>query len=188
MLGLRGLFVIAATCAAFLTTVTNAQQTEWEPGTNPWSQCCGTDRWPMERGMMGGMGGMTGSMPRHREAMVSGVPAPYEGTANPLPRTRETLDRGATIYVENCASCHGPTGRGDGEAARDLSPPPADLAWLSRMPMVRWDPFMYWAVAEGGALFGTAMPAFKDTLSGDEIWAVIAYIQARLPQSANPAP
>jgi hypothetical protein len=45
------------------------------------------------------------------------------------------------------------------------------------MPMVRWDPFMYWAIAEGGAQFGTAMPAFKDTLSSDGIWAVIAYVR-----------
>jgi mono/diheme cytochrome c family protein len=44
---------------------------------------------------------------------------------------------------------------------------------------------MYWTVAEGGAQFGTAMPAFKDGLSKDEIWAVIAYIQARLPQKTQ---
>lgn len=152
---------------------------------NPWSRCCGMDQWPMgpdgmERGMMG-HGGMAGSMPRHHQAMRTGVPAPYGGLTNPLPQTRETLDRGATVYAENCASCHGVTGLGDGEASRELSPPPANLAWLSRMPMVRWDPFMYWAIAEGGTEFGTAMPAFKDTLSSKDIWAVIAYVQARLP-------
>jgi mono/diheme cytochrome c family protein len=67
---------------------------------------------------------------------------------------------------------------------RTNSPPPANLAFLSQMPMVQWDPFMYWTIAEGGAQFGSAMPAFKDALSKDEIWAVIAYIQARLPQTA----
>jgi mono/diheme cytochrome c family protein len=51
--------------------------------------------------------------------------------------------------------------------------------------MVQWDPFMYWTVAEGGTRFKTAMPAFKDTLSQDDIWAVIAYIQAQLPQTAK---
>jgi mono/diheme cytochrome c family protein len=29
------------------------------------------------------------------------------------------------------------------------------------------------------------MPAFKNILSTDDIWAVIAYIQARLPQAAQ---
>lgn len=193
MWGLRGLLVSVMVSAASLATTADAQQAQ-RPDTNPWSQCCRMEQWPMGPDMMGpgmmgrGMEGMAGSMPRHRQAMMSGVPAPYDGLTNPLPRTRETLDRGATVYAENCASCHGPTGRGDGEAGRDLSPPPGNLAWLSRMPMVRWDPFMYWSVAEGGAQFGTAMPAFKDTLSSDDIWAVIAYVQARLPQTAGSAP
>jgi mono/diheme cytochrome c family protein len=167
---------------ASLATTAEAQQAQ-QQDPNPWSQCCGMEQWPMGPDMMGpgmmgrGMEGMAGSMPRH-QATMSGVPAPYDGLTNPLPRTRETLDRGAIVYAENCASCHGPTGRGDGEAGRDLSPPPGNLAWLSQMPMVRWDPFMFWAVNEGGASFGTAMPAFKDTLSSEDIWAVIAYVQA----------
>jgi mono/diheme cytochrome c family protein len=129
--------------------------------------------------------GMRGSMPRHHAAMMSGIPAPYDAMTNPLPRTRETVERGARVYAENCESCHGATGFGDGAAGRQLSPPPGNLAWLSEMPMGQWDPFMYWTVAEGGTQFGTAMPAFKDGLSKDDIWAVIAYVQAQLPQSAK---
>ena len=44
------------------------------------------------------------------------------------------------------------------------------------------DPYIYWTIAEGGARFGSAMPAFKDALSKDDVWAVVTYIQARLPQ------
>ena len=159
-----------------------AQQTQ-NPTQNPWSWCCGMSHWPMMgqggQGMMGQ--GMMGSMPRHHQAMMSGVPAPYNSLRNPLPRTRETVDRGAAVYNQSCASCHGATGEGDGEAGRNLSPPPGNLAWLSQMPMAQWDPFMFWTVAEGGAQFGSAMPAFKDALPKDDIWAVIAYIQAQLP-------
>jgi mono/diheme cytochrome c family protein len=162
-----------------LASAVEAEQSQPQ-GVNPWSQCCGMGQWPMGPGMMGG------SMPRHHQAMMSGVPAPYNGLTNPLPRTRKTVERGATVYAESCASCHGPTGRGDGAAGRNLSPPPGNLAWLSQMPMAQWDPFMYWTVAEGGASFGTGMPAFKDALSSDDIWAVIAYLQARLPQIAEP--
>ena len=157
----------------------------------PWSQCCGMSPWPMGRAMMGhgmmghGMHGMMDSMPRHHQAMMSGVPTPYNSLRNPLPRTRETVDRGAAVYEKSCASCHGASGAGDGAAGQNLSPPPANLAWLAQMPMVQWDPFMYWTVAEGGAQFGSAMPAFKDALSKDDIWAVIAYIQARLPQNSK---
>jgi mono/diheme cytochrome c family protein len=44
---------------------------------------------------------------------------------------------------------------------------------------------MYWTIAEGGEQFGTAMPAFQNALSRDDIWAVTAYIQARLPQTSK---
>ena len=110
---------------------------------------------------------------------------PLQRVRNPLSRTRATVERGEVVYDSNCASCHGPNGAGDGEAGKGLNPPPGKLVWLSQMPMVEWDPFMYWTVAEGGAQFGTAMPAFKDTLSNDDIWAVVAYIQARMPRRAK---
>ena len=109
----------------------------------------------------------------------------YRSLTNPLPRTEKTVERGASVYQQNCASCHGATGEGDGPASRGLNPPPANLAWLSQMPMVEWDPFMYWSVAEGGAPLGTAMPAYKGVLSKNDVWAVIAYIRAQLPQRAG---
>ena len=132
----------------------------------------------------GMMGSGYGSMPRMHFAMMSGVPVSYNSLSNPLPRTRKTVERGAAVYEQNCASCHGETGAGDGPVGRTLSPPPANLAGFAEMPMAQWDPFMYWTVADGGAQFGSAMPAFKDTLSKDDIWAVIAYTQARLPRTA----
>jgi hypothetical protein len=51
---------------------------------------------------------------------------------------------------------------------------PANLAWLSRMPMCNWDPFTIWTVSEGRVPFHTAMPSFKASLSGQDQWAVIA--------------
>ena len=143
-------------------------------GQSPWRTCCGANPWP-QGGMMGG------SMARHPVAMMGGGPAPYTHVANPLPHTAATIEHGAAIYAANCASCHGATGLGDGAVAAGLNPRPANLAWLSNMPMSRWDPFMYWTIAEGGSQFGSAMPAFKTILAKDDIWAVTAYIQAHLP-------
>lgn len=158
------------------------------PYQSPWGRCCGIGPWPQAPGTMGPgmmgpgmMGPGAGSMARNHAAMMGGVPPAYAGLRNLLPQTSATVERGAKVYEANCASCHGFTGLGDGPAGRALTPRPANLAWLSRMPMSRWDPFMYWTVAEGGAPFGTAMPSFKDSLSKEDTWAVIAYIQARLP-------
>ena len=86
------------------------------------------------------MGFGYGSMPRHRYAMMSGVPAPYTGLRIPLPKNAATIARGATVYAENCAVCHGASGAGDGEAGRNFSPPPGNLAWLAQMPMAQWTP------------------------------------------------
>jgi len=39
---------------------------------------------------------------------------------------------GAKLYTENCAMCHGVSGRGDGELARGMHPAPSDLTRLSQ--------------------------------------------------------
>lgn len=136
--------------------------------------------WPMGAGRQA-----QGPIIRHHFAMMSGIPEPYASMTNPLPRSQTTLNKGAKIYADNCAACHGNEGQGDGPAGANLSPPPGNLAWLSDMPIGQWDPFVYWTVAEGGSQFGTAMPAFKSSLSKDQIWAVTAYVQAHLPRLAK---
>lgn len=141
----------------------------------------------MGPGMMreGMMGQNWGSAARHRQFMTSGVPEPYASLRDPLPDTPAVIDRGRTVFEENCASCHGPRGLGNGEAGRELSPPPSNLAALTAMPMMRSGPYLYWATAEGGAVIETAMPAFKDALSADEIWSVVHFVQAGLPERKN---
>jgi mono/diheme cytochrome c family protein len=141
----------------------------------------------MGRGTMGqGMAGAGyGNMLRQHYAMMYRVPAPYTSLTNPLPRAATTIDRGAAVYAQDCAACHGPTGAGNGAAGRNLSPRPTNLASLAQMPMAQSDPYMYWAIAEGGAQFGSAMPAFKGTLSKNDIWAVITFIEAGFPQNTK---
>lgn len=146
----------------------------------PWWSCCGVKPWNQGRRAIDALRAADGI--RNRSAMVVGIPPSFGGLRNPLPRTSATLARGADVYDHYCATCHGVTGLGDGRSGRALAVPPANLAMLSRMPISRWDPFMYWTVTEGGAPLHTAMPAFKNSLSAEDSWAVIAYIQARLPR------
>jgi mono/diheme cytochrome c family protein len=73
---------------------------------------------------------------------------------------------------------------GDGEAAKALNPSPALLAYMIQMPM-SVDEYMMWTISEGGAAFETAMPAFRNTLSAEEIWRVIAYMRAGFPATAQ---
>ena len=170
-----GLVLAAGAAVAIMASggASGATQSDW------WG-CCGVKPWNQGRRAIDSLRAAAG--PRNRSAMVLGIPPSFAGLRNPLPRTRATIVRGADIYDHYCSTCHGVTGLGNGRSGRALEVPPANLAMLSRMPISQWDPFMYWTVTEGGAPLHTAMPAFKNSLSRKDSWAVIAYIQARLPR------
>lgn len=136
-------------------------------GQWPGNQCCGP--------MMGQEQGMQGSMYRHHLYMMYGIDPRYQGKVSPVPSTRDKLEAGRNLYSKNCAACHGPTGLGDGEAGRNLTPRPANIAAMRRMPMAT-DAYLYWTIAEGGQPVGSAMPAFKQSLSENEIWEIIGYV------------
>ena len=72
---------------------------------------------------------------RHHYIMRHGVPRPYKTLLNPLRMTPENLSSGQKLYKENCSSCHGPTGRGDGESAAGLKPAPSRLTGMYDRPM-----------------------------------------------------
>lgn len=166
-------------------------QPQQSPAAPSWGRL-GITSWPMLSGMRGnglmgdGMMGTTGgSVARHHFVMMNEVPVAYRSLNNPLPRTRDTVDHSGEVYAKQCSGCHGATGAGDGPAGQKLLPRPADLQLLAQIPMVQWDGYMFWTVSEGGAPLGSAMPAVKGALSDNDRWAVIAYIQAHLPQKGQ---
>jgi mono/diheme cytochrome c family protein len=130
-------------------------------------------------GMMDGQIGdmMGGSSARHVYIMRDGLDSNYANMTNPLPPSVENIKAGKFLYKQNCTTCHGATGRGDGEAGKSLNPPPADLATLVRMPVAS-DGYLYWAVAKGGTAFKSAMPAMKDSMKESDIWKVILYLRS----------
>ncbi len=89
-----------------------------------------------------------------------------------------SIARGATLYPDHCASCHGAQGRGDGPMAAGLPDPPANLTaghlWAHD------DGELFWWLSDGirspeGA---QVMPAFGGVLSEEERWNLIDYIRA----------
>ena len=109
------------------------------------------------------------------------VPVPYRGLTSPLEPTPGTIAAGSVIYQADCAGCHGRNGFGDGDVGRSLSPSPALLAFMVQMKGAV-DEYLFWSVAEGGRPFGSEMPAFRDRLTDEQIWQVIAYMRAGFPQ------
>jgi mono/diheme cytochrome c family protein len=106
------------------------------------------------------------------------TPAEYDNLTNPFAGDHETAEAGAVIYEVNCASCHGPEGKGDGPAAVGFDPMPADLSDAHLMEDMS-DGALFWRISEGGMMepFNSTMPAWEDSLSEDEIWQVITHIR-----------
>ena len=95
---------------------------------------------------------------------------------NPISPTEESLSRGRVIYQQHCQVCHGDQGRGDGPAVASLRPPPADLAYhVYQHPDGQ---FFAWFTR---GIPGTAMPSFAATLSEEDRWHVLNYINTFAP-------
>ena len=69
---------------------------------------------------------------------------------------------------------------GNGDMGKALSPSPALLAYMITRP-IAVDEYLVWSISEGGKQFASAMPAFKESLSREEIWQIIAYMRAGFP-------
>jgi mono/diheme cytochrome c family protein len=92
----------------------------------------------------------------------------------------EDLARGANIFRINCAACHGPDGGPDPDSVlvQSLGVVPANFAdalFNSREPLSDWKT----VVTYGGPALGFSdkMPAFGESLSEEDIDAVLEYIK-----------
>lgn len=101
---------------------------------------------------------------------VSGVL--YGGGAQGQPEAktqRGDTARGKTLFVRNCAGCHGPEGGGDGY--RLLGPDPANLA--SPSTSRKSDAELLKTIHDGRP----NMPAWKGNLSESQSRDVLAYVR-----------
>jgi len=81
--------------------------------------------------------------------------------------------RGAPLYAQNCAVCHGNTGAGDGPAGIGLTPPPANLRDAERLDRLSlYDVYN----TLGLGVEGTDMPSFADQLDDRQRWDIASYI------------
>lgn len=89
-----------------------------------------------------------------------------------VPAFQADPQEGAIIYAENCASCHGPQGLGDGEDAKG-SPAPVAAIGTSRISMKARPGEWFQTITEGHIAQG--MPSFR-TLNDQQRWNVVAYV------------
>src|SRR5690606_37209939 len=88
------------------------------------------------------------------------------------PRLPPDPARGKALYAQQCAACHGASGRGDGPAAKGLEPPPSDFHDLARMAQ-RSAYGLYNTITLG--VEGTSMPSFRQFSEADR-WSLAFYV------------
>jgi mono/diheme cytochrome c family protein len=119
-------------------------------------------------------------------------PDVYAGDVDPIPYPPQTLATGSQpppqgwptweaadlqagkeLYVDRCLTCHGCAGNGLGSYAGTLIVTPADYKQdpFRSMPDDQW----FWHVSEG--VQGSVMPPWKESMTEEERWQVIRYIQ-----------
>ena len=110
-------------------------------------------------------------------ALIGGLAARVTATTGvalqPLPPQPPSAERGAALFQENCATCHGADGRGDGEESRRLGLTPANFTDATFMQAETPDDFFN-VVTLGRRRSG--MPAWSDALDVQQRWDLVRYV------------
>jgi len=101
------------------------------------------------------------------------VPAEYRVMdRSPVTPTAESLARGAALFAQNCAVCHGATGHGDGPAAAAMAVRPANFHDAHHSgfyaPGVK-----FWIISHG---LESGMPSFGERLTPLQRWDLVNHV------------
>ena len=86
------------------------------------------------------------------------------------PNRFPSISKGAVLFQNNCVSCHGEKGKGDGPMSKGLSPAPSNLTETQFSPLEAYN------VIKLG-IEGTGMASY-DHLSENEMWNLAFYVVA----------
>ena len=84
---------------------------------------------------------------------------------------KEATQKGKDLFTENCITCHGMTGLGDGPTADLLDTKPANLT--SSNIQKQSDGVLFWKISTGKG----AMVSYKQIFSEEQRWQLVNYIR-----------
>jgi putative copper export protein/mono/diheme cytochrome c family protein len=125
-------------------------------------------RWPL---LAGGVLLLLVSVPWLGMFTTNAYPTSFY--ASPTGFSAQSIAAGEALFAQNCTTCHGPDGHGDGPAAKNLQPPPADLT--TGHIYAHSDGDIFWWITHG---IGNTMPAFDAKLDATARWNLIDFIHA----------
>jgi mono/diheme cytochrome c family protein len=95
-----------------------------------------------------------------------------EELTSPLQASEGVLQRGATVFANYCAVCHGADGKGMGPVAQRGYPPPPSL--LAEHAVNMKDGQLFHILTFGQ----NSMPSYAAQISREDRWKVIAYVRS----------
>jgi len=108
------------------------------------------------------------------------IPEEEKQRKNPVPPSEAALKAAKSIYEDQCANCHGDTGKGDGSDAMMYDPGPADLTDASHVNKLT-DGEIYYRITEGRK----PMPSFKKRLTDEQRWQLVLLVRSFAAGSAK---
>ncbi|NIL99690.1 MAG: c-type cytochrome, partial [Acidobacteria bacterium] len=92
------------------------------------------------------------------------------------------VENGRRVYFQNCFYCHGDGLAGDGMFAHGLNPIPTNFTDQGIMPQLQ-ESFLFWRISKGGpgmpeegGPWDSAMPAWENFLTEEEMWDVVMFL------------
>ena len=107
------------------------------------------------------------------------IPEEAKARKNPLQPSEAALKSAKALYGENCANCHGDSGKGDGSEAMRYDPKPADFTDAPHMNTVT-DGALFYQISQGRK----PMPAFKKRMTEDQRWQLVLLVRSLAQKTA----
>jgi mono/diheme cytochrome c family protein len=101
------------------------------------------------------------------------IPEEAKSRKNPVSPSEAAIIAAKPLYKENCANCHGDTGKGDGSEALRYDPKPADFTDAQHMNTVT-DGALFYQISQGRK----PMPSFKRRMTEDQRWQLVLLIRS----------
>ncbi len=108
---------------------------------------------------------------------------PFRGLEESDPQAfTEHVAEGRRVYFQNCVYCHGDNMTGNGIFAHGFDPIPANFQDPTTIAMLQ-EGYLFWRISKGGpglpdesTPWASAMPAWENFLTEDQIWDVILFL------------
>lgn len=107
------------------------------------------------------------------ETMIHSVRSHAKGIQAPASFSADQVRRGFCEYEAHCVACHGATAVARQQWVSGMEPAPPYLLDASQ----HWRPRELFWIAKNGIKM-TGMPAWNNSMSDDELWNVVAFLEA----------